>query len=75
MPQLETIHLIYDILILIFVSFSGFLFICYTTCITASYYYNTIAKYIINIHNALSNTMLRKNIIFMAECLNHFYIK
>ena len=54
MPQLETAHILYDICILMFTSFSGFLFICYTTCTTASHYYNTTAKYIINIHCALN---------------------
>jgi len=53
MPQLETAHLFFDMLLLVITSFSGFAFICYTTCTTASHYYNTIAKYIINIHTSL----------------------
>lgn len=54
MPQLETANLLYDTLMLFSLSFLGFLGVCYSTCTTASNYYNIIGKYIINIHSSLT---------------------
>ena len=74
MPQLETAHLIYDLFILTSVSFIGFLCICYSTCTAAISYYNSINKYITNVHGALYYFIkTQHDIIFEKFCLTKFF--
>ena len=57
MPQLETSHIFLDILILISTVGIGVWVTCYSTCLVSNMYYDTICKYIINIHCSLTYFM------------------
>ncbi len=57
MPQLETYNILFDFFSLMINNICSLAVIGYSTCSTASCYYNTIAKYIINIHCSLNYFM------------------